>query len=140
MSSVIYKVEVKRSFVESTKEFTKSGRPKTFRITHRKVLLTDPNPIGDSGHYRIVCRGGRFTLSVLPRIRNSCWTNPSGKVEAWYTPAADRTNGKGESVSPYIRTNDPPMTGIELLRWLTLRFGPERANEIFDRLMSAEPE
>jgi hypothetical protein len=150
-----YTVDVKRYFIE-TKETNTKGNPVSVPITIRKMFVVDPKPITDSGFYRIVYRarnqyhtttivgprGGKkkvrtvigrevtYSLSALPRIPQSIWTNPSGRCESWYTVGKE-----------YSRKDmGPAMTEAEFLRWLTHRMGEAQAKIALHTLLTAEPD
>jgi hypothetical protein len=146
-------VDVKRFFIE-TAEKNGKGNAVSVPVTIRKMFVTDPRPITDSGHYRIVLRnrntydtrvvvgprGGRktvrtvigrettYSLSALPRIPQSIWTNPSGRAESWYKVGTE-----------YKRTDDKPFTEAEFLRWLTVRMGEAQAKLALLTLQTQEP-
>ena len=147
-------VDVKRFFIE-TKETNSKGNAVSVPVTIRKMFVVDPRPITDSGHYRIVLRnrntydtkvivgprGGRktvrtvigrettYSLSALPRIPQSIWTNPSGRCESWYKVGTE-----------YSRKDcGPAMTEAEFLRWLTFILGEQQAKLALLTLQTQEP-
>ncbi len=140
-----YECHVKVIYVE-TKEVNKKGNPITRRVEHRKMYLHDAGTFLDSGEYRIVQKGSgkvkpaTYTISVIPRIPQSIWTNPSGKCEVWYKLAPDIYYDDGSVERPYKRTDDPPMNEAAILGWLTSRLGAERAKIALYELQTCEPE
>lgn len=107
-----YTIEIKKIYVE-IEELNKKGDPKKIPVFLRKMFLSVNNSIGDSGKYKIFARGKKYTISVVPRIRQSIWKHPSGKPGVWYTLP--------EGV--YKRTDDKPMDSIAFGDWLFRRIG-----------------
>jgi len=130
-------VEVKRFYLDTGKK-NKKGNPILRPITHRKMLLKTM-PVLDSGDYRIVTKKNKFTISVIPRIKQPCWTNPNGTYEAWYTLAPDVAMDDGSIVRPFVRTDDKAMNEAGILRWLGFQLGND-ARFALDTLLTAEPE
>lgn len=137
---VTYRAECKVFFVESKKERTKKGKPKSIRVESRKLFVLDPNAFLDSGDYRIVLRKGRYTISVIPRKEQPPWSNPSRRYETWYIKAADTLYDDGTVERPFKRTDDKPMDEAGILRWLTARMGAKQAEAALWALQNCEPE
>jgi hypothetical protein len=143
-----WKPEVKQFFVASKTKKTKKGKPVMFPVTHRKLYVLDKTAFMDSGDYRIVMKTetsdnngvvvktDKFTISVIPRIAQSCWTNPTGKCETWYTYPPDKADGS----RPYKRTDDKPMTYDQILAWLTAHLGKAQAELALFTMLTATPE
>ena len=144
MNKCRFSVEVKVIFVES-KRLTKKGKPEMMRIELRKMFLIDPNPLLlDSGDYRIFKKGDVFTISVIEQTVESCWTNPTGKVETWYKKKPDwlevDQDGVVHTCRPFKRTPDKAMDEAGLLVWLTHRMGQQGARVALETLLTQEPE
>ncbi len=143
-----------KSIIDGTDE---KGKPAKVMVFHYRLFVTDHKPSFDSGDYRIVMQRRKlkgwtkqnpiyyfqFTLSVIPRVPQSPWTNPSGKAEVWYKIAPDRqevdSEGQEITVRPYKRTDDKPWTREECLRWLKFKLG-DRAAEALYALENTPPE
>lgn len=139
IQQVQWQVIVKRFFIE-TGEVNKKGKPIRRPVVSRKLFLKNPNAFLDSGDYRITARGSLFTVSLIPRKEQSCWTNPSGKVKNWYLTEPDYYDDEGEIKRPFVRSDDPPMDSEMLLNWLSKRIGEEQATEALFQFLTAEPE
>lgn len=144
-----YHVTCKVCYVE-TNEVTKKGKAKLAPIYHRHLYLIDPKPLfaNESGDYRIVVKGPvdarRYTISQIPMIEQSCWTNPNGKCETWYIKAKDYLEqdeeGNVYTVRPFVRTKDKAMDEAGIIRWLSYRLGLQGAKVAVEQLLTAEPE
>lgn len=137
--NVPYTVEVKVIYVPG-KEKKKNGEPKLMRVEHRKMFLKDKSAFLDSGDYRIVHRKGKYTISVIPRIAQPCWSNPSGKYAAWYKTPPNVHYDDGSVERPYKRTDDPAMDEAGILSWLAGRLGLTMAKIALETLLTQEPE
>jgi hypothetical protein len=143
-------VTVKRVFIE-TKELTKKGESVRKPIDHRHLYLVDADAIGDSGDYRINLRINKaagtkkYTISVIPQIRQSIWSNPKGIAAVWFKKAEDfqEQDEDGQNVvivRPFKRTADKPITSDEaMLRWLSAHMGEDEAKKALCVLNTAEP-
>jgi hypothetical protein len=137
----MWNVEVKRFYLETNK-VNKKGKPVIIPITHRKLYVKIDSVV-DSGDYRICLKKEKYTISIIPRIPQSCWTNPNGKIEIWYKIPSDKVwvydDGTTTIERPYKRTNDKPMTEKEILFWLKSKIGNE-AIIALQTLQTQEPE
>lgn len=134
-----WNVQVKKIYVASGK-VNKKGNDVLIPVIHRKLYVKDFKPFMDSGEYRIVVKKGKYTISVIPRIAQSCWTNPTGEVAVWYKLAPDEMDSEGNTIRPYKRTDDKPMNETQILRWLTFKLGVTEAKRALDELLTAMPE
>lgn len=109
-----------------------SGDKQTIRCTQRTMFVTDPNAFLDSGNHRIfvVKRGNDplgYSLSTIPRVEQSKWTNPDGVVAPWYKDG-DKYKRDGKTLSEK-----------DFLQWLTVRLGAEEAGRALHMLLTEEP-
>ena len=134
-----WNVQVKKIYVASGK-VNKKGNDVLIPVIHRKLYLKDAKAFMDSGEYRVVAKKGKFTISVIPRIPQSCWTNPTGQIAIWYTLAPNELDDEGNIIRPYRRTDDKAMDETQILRWLTFRMGESEAKRALNELLTAMPE
>ena len=121
-----WEVDVQRYYVE-TGRFNKKGKPIMRPVTVRRLYVTG-DAVGTSGCHRICARGGKFTLSTKRQSEQSKWTNPEGKIAAWW-----------EVEDGYTRdVKEPAWTKQECISWLEKRIGAD-AMKAVHCLVTAEP-
>ncbi len=121
---ITWKVESQRYFVE---KLDKDGVVKSRMVVVTKLLVVDPDSIGNSGYFRVVRvfrnKEVRYSLSVMGTIPQPWWSNPSGKAEAW------------SILGKYARLES--LTESGLMDWLERRKLPGRV--ILDELGAKVP-
>lgn len=135
-----------------TNEVTKKGKPVLAPIFHRHLFVNNPKPLfdSDSGEYRIVQRGGmktpaKYTVSIIPQVKQSIWTNPNGQIAAWFKKAPDwlEQDEEGNVIvcRPWKRTDDKVTDEDGIIRWLSQHgLTQQEAKIAIETLKTMEPE